>query len=82
MTDRKHSEVPAAVNDPDGQSPKRGIDPSAPSAGTAGWGTTPDEKREQVNQTNHEASSPEAKGAGDVRHTSYPQNEAAQNPAA
>lgn len=56
MADRKHSEVPAAVDASDIQS-KSGIAPSAPSTGTAGWGTTPDEKRKQVSQLNPEASS-------------------------
>jgi len=35
-----------------------------------------------VGQSNPEASSPDARGAGDIRHSSYPQNETAQNPAA
>jgi predicted small metal-binding protein len=82
MDDKKlHSEVPAAGNNPNVQSSGGGINPSAPSAGTAGWGSTPDEKRAQVGQNNPGASSPDAQGAGDIRHTSYPQNEAAQNPA-
>ncbi len=68
-------------NNPNVQSSDGGINPSAPSTGTSGWGSTPDEKREQVSQNNSAASSPNAKGAGDPRHTSYPQNEAAQNPA-
>lgn len=71
-----------AGNNTNVQSSEGGINPSAPSAGTAGWGTAPDEQRKQVGQNNPEASSPNAQGAGDVRHTSYPQNEAAQNPAA
>jgi predicted small metal-binding protein len=79
MRDKKQRE---ARNHPNVQSSKGGINPSAPSTGTAGWGTTPDEKHAQVRQNNPEASSPNAQGAGDVRHTSYPQNEAAQNPAA
>ena len=58
------------------------IDPSAPSTGTAGWGNTPDERHRQVGQNDPAASSPDAKGPGDLRHTAYPQNEAAQNPAA
>ncbi len=73
---------PAAGNNPNVQSSGGGINPSAPSAGTAGWGNTPDERRAQVGQNNPDASHPNAEGAGDVRHTSYPQNEAAQNPAA
>jgi predicted small metal-binding protein len=84
MGDKKlHTEVPAAAgNNPNVQSSEGSINPSAPSTGTASWGTTPDEKRKQVGQKNPEDSSPNAKGAGDVRHTSYPQNETAQNPAA
>jgi predicted small metal-binding protein len=84
MNNRKlHSEVrPNEGNNPNTQSSDGGINPSAPSAGTAGWGAAPDEKRKQVGQNDPEASSPNAQGAGDVRHTSYPQNEAAQNPAA
>lgn len=82
MSDKKtHTEVPATGSNPNVQSFEGGINPSAPSAGTAGWGTAPDEKRKQIGQNNPEASSPDAEGAGDVRHTSYPQNEAAQNPA-
>ncbi len=77
----KQAEAPNPGNNPNVQSSDGGINPSAPSTGTSGWGTTPDEKREQVSQNNPAASSPEAKGAGDTRHTSYPQNEAAQNPA-
>jgi len=83
MSDKKlDTEVPTAGNNPNVQSSEGGINPSAPSAGTAGWGAAPDEKRKQVGQNNPEASSPNARGAGDVRHTSYPQNEATQNPAA
>jgi predicted small metal-binding protein len=83
MTEKKsRDEVPNAGNNPNVQSSGGSINPSAPSAGTAGWGSVPDEKRKQVGQNNPEASSPEARGAGDLRHTSYPQNEAAQNPAA
>jgi predicted small metal-binding protein len=75
-------QIPNPGNNPNVQSSDGGINPSAPSTGTAGWGTTRDEKRKQVSQNLPEASSPNAQGAGDVRHTSYPQNEAAQNPAA
>jgi predicted small metal-binding protein len=83
MSDQKtHTQAPNPGNNPNVQSSEGGINPSAPSTGTAGWGTTPDEKRARVSQNNPEASHPDAKGAGDVRHTSYPQNEAAQNPAA
>jgi predicted small metal-binding protein len=82
MSDRKLSKVPAAGSNPNVQSSEGCINPSAPSTGTAAWGATPDEKLPQVSQNNPEASSPDAQGAGDVRRTSYPQNEAAQNPAA
>lgn len=83
MSDRKpQTQAPNCGNNPNVQSSEGGINPSAPSTGTAGWGTTPDETRAQVSQNNPEASHPDAKGAGDLRHTSYPQNEAAQNPAA
>ena len=58
----------------------RGIDPSAPNTGTSNWGGTTDER--QTVDTRNDASQSEAEGAGDVRRTSYPQNEAAQNPAA
>jgi len=74
--------VTAAGSNPNVQSSEGGINPSAPSAGTAAWGTAPDEKQQQVVQNNPAASSPDAQGAGDLRRTSYPQNEAAQNPAA
>jgi predicted small metal-binding protein len=80
--EREHDKVPAAGNNPNVQSSAGSINPSAPSTGTAGWGNTPDERQEQVGQNNPEASHPDAQGAGDVRRTSYPQNEAAQNPAA
>ncbi len=73
---------PNPGNNPNVQSSDGGINPSAPSSGTSGWGTTPDEKREQGSQNNPAASSPNAKGDGNTRHTSYPQNEAARNPAA
>jgi predicted small metal-binding protein len=82
MSEKKNGAVPVAGNNPNVQSSEGGINPSAPSAGTAGWGSSPDEKRNRVGQNNPEASSPNAEGAGDVRHTSYPQNEADQNPAA
>lgn len=83
MNDKKAGgNLPVTVSNPNVQSSDGGINPSARSAGTARWGTSPDEKRKQVGQNNPEASSPDAKGAGDVRHTSYPQNETAQNPAA
>ncbi|HVP65243.1 MAG TPA: hypothetical protein VMT82_10115 [candidate division Zixibacteria bacterium] len=56
----------------------KGIDPSAPNTGTANWGGTTDERR-AVNTRNN-ASGQDAEGAGEVRRTSYPQNEAAQKP--
>lgn len=74
--------VPHAGNNPNVQSSEGAINPSAPSTGTAGWGNTRDEKRAQVGQNNAPASSPDTEAAGDIRHTSYPQNETAQNPAA
>ena len=58
----------------------QGINPSAPTAGTEGYGTASDEKN--IVPGNPTASHPEQKGAGDTRHTSYPRNEAADNPAA
>jgi predicted small metal-binding protein len=83
MADKKpHAVKPPSASNPNVQSSGGAINPSAPSTGTAGWGTTPDEQRKQVVRSNPEASSPNAEGAGDIRHTSYPQNEAAQNPAA
>ena len=63
------------------QSRDGGIDPSAPTTGTEGYGTTTDERR-NVGDSNARASDPNNKGAGDVRHTSYPRNESAENPAA
>ena len=57
------------------------INPSAPTAGTEGYGTTRDE-RANVGGSNPAASHPSAEGAGDVRRTSYPRNEADDNPAA
>lgn len=58
-----------------------GINPSAPTAGTEAYGMTSDE-RENVGGPNPTHSSPGTEGAGDVRRTSYPRNEAADNPAA
>jgi predicted small metal-binding protein len=76
MNDKRlHDEVPAVGINPSVQ-PSKGDNPSAaPSTGSAG-------ERNRASQNNIEASSPEGRGAGDVRLTSYPQNEAAQNPAA
>lgn len=81
MPDKK-TQAEALGNNPNVQSSGGGINPSAPATGTEAWGHSPDEKRMQVVQNNPAASSPNAEGAGDIRHTSYPQNEAAQNPAA
>lgn len=81
MPDKK-TNAEALGNNPNVQSSGGGINPSAPTTGTEAWGLTPDEKRKQVGQNNPAASSPNAEGAGDVRRTSYPQNEATQNPAA
>lgn len=58
-----------------------GINPSAPTTGTEGYGTASDE-RGTLGGSSSDASHPDNKGAGDVRHTSYPQNEASDNPAA
>lgn len=71
MSDRKmRDEVTAPGINPSVQPSKGDLNsPSGP----------PNEMREHAHT---EASSPDARGAGDVRFTSYPQNEAAQNPAA
>src|SRR3954470_11102122 len=63
------------------QSRDAGINPSAPTAGTEGYGNTSDERR-NVGGTEASESHPDNQGAGDVRHTSYPRNEAGENPAA
>ncbi len=51
------------------------INPSGPTTGTEGWANHADPKGQQN-------SGPNAQGAGDTRYTSYPRNEAADNPAA
>jgi predicted small metal-binding protein len=80
MSDKRlHDDVPAAEINPSVQ-PSKGEANSAPPSTRSG--STRNEKHEQTNRHNPEAASPEARGAGDVRFTSYPQNEAAQNPAA
>ena len=66
---------------PETQSREGGINPSSPTAGTEGYGMTSDE-RQQVGGPNPTASRPGTEGAGDVRRTSYPRNEAADNSAA
>ncbi len=82
MSDKRlGDDAPKSGSTPNDNPAQGGTDPSAPSTGTADWGNTADEKRERVIQRNPETSSPNAQGAGDVRYTSYPQNEAAQNPA-
>ncbi len=58
-----------------------GINPSAPTTGTEAYGETSDERR-NVGGPNPSASSPGTEGAGDISRTSYPRNEAADNPAA
>ena len=58
-----------------------GINPSAPTIGTEGYGNTSDE-RHIVGAPDPTASHPGIQGAGDVRRTSYPRNESADNPAA
>lgn len=66
---------------PETESREGSINPSAPTTGTEGYGTTSDE-REQLGGSNPGGSSASAEGAGDVRRTSYPRNEAAENRAA
>ncbi len=51
------------------------VNPSGPTSGTEGWANHAEPETAQ-------ATRPEARGAGDARHTSYPRNEAADNPAA
>src|SRR3954470_13627451 len=58
-----------------------GINPSAPTTGTEGYGNTSDE-RQRVGGSSANASHPQNAGAGDVRQTSYPRNEAGDNAAA
>jgi predicted small metal-binding protein len=82
MDDPKNSgKPPVAGSNPNEALDEGAINPSAPSTDTANWGNTPDERRAKVGQSHPDASSSAAQGAGDVRHTSYPQNETAQNPA-
>ena len=81
MRDKIPNEMPAG-NNPNVQSSDGGDQSFGSLDGHGGLGQYAGGRREQVSQNNPEASSPNAKGAGDVRHTSYPQNEAAQNPAA
>lgn len=61
-----------------------GINPSAPTAGTEAYGTTADERRVlgKSNEYDSRAALPSSEGAGDIRRTSYPRNEPADNPAA
>jgi predicted small metal-binding protein len=55
------------------------INPSGPTTGTEGWAN----HAESGNSANsREASSPNTRGAGDTRFTSYPGDEVAHNPAA
>lgn len=61
---------------------KGAINPSAPSAGTEGWGQMNRTEAEVVGGSNPTESRPGTEGAGDVRKTSYPRNEAAENDAA
>lgn len=63
------------------QSRDGGVNPSAPTTGTEGYGNTSDE-RQNVGGSNANASHPGNQGAGDVRQTSYPRNEVGDNPAA
>jgi len=78
---RRHDEVLAAGSNPSVQRSKGDVTPPARVSSTAASGGAPDQ-REQASQDGSEDWSPNARGAGDVRFTSYPQNEAAQNPAA
>jgi len=83
MSSKMQSKTPTAENSP-GSQPPEGINSSAPSTVSAARGDSPDEKRKEVTPTNPEASSPRARSVGDaavdLRQTSYPQNEAAQDP--
>jgi len=80
MSDKRlHDSVAAAEINPSVQ-PSKGEANSEPHSTRPGG--TQNEKHEHVAHSSPEASSPEARGSGDVRFTSYPQNEAAQNPAA
>lgn len=63
---------------PETESRDGGINPSAPTTGTEGYGMTSDE-RDRVGGPNPTASHPGTEGAGDVRRASYPRNEAAEN---
>lgn len=80
MKNSNPNNMPSPGTNPD-VNPEQEINPSAPTAGTEGWGTTSDE-RQNIGGSNPTASQPGAEGAGDVRRTSYPRNEAADNPAA
>jgi predicted small metal-binding protein len=81
MSDKKlHDEVSAAENNPSVQPSQSDTSTSASPIGTTAATGKPDEMCEHARR--REAWSPEARGAGDVRFTSYPQNEAAQNPSA
>src|SRR3954468_4895494 len=55
------------------------INPSAPTTGTEGWAN---HAESEASANSREASSPDARGAGDPRYTTYPGNEASENPAA
>ena len=55
------------------------INPSAPTTGTEGWAN---HSESEASANSPEASSINARGAGDPRFTSYPGNEASDNPAA
>jgi predicted small metal-binding protein len=55
------------------------INPSAPTAGTEGWANHAEARN---SENSREASSPDARGAGDPRYQTYPGNEASSNPAA
>jgi len=81
MSDEKlRDQAPARIN-PSVQPARNDRTPSASTTGANPTGDMAVEGREQESR-NAEGASPDARGAGDVRFTSYPQNEAAQNPAA
>lgn len=77
MNEKKLRDEVPAVNNPSVQPAKGDLVPPASST-NAPSGIPP----ERADESRSDAWSPDARGAGDVRFTSYPQNEAAQNPAA
>jgi predicted small metal-binding protein len=82
MRDEKlRDQAPARIN-PSVQPTRNGQTPSTSTPGAKPISGMADERREQESRNASDVASPNARGAGDVRFTSYPQNEAAQNPAA